>query len=73
MTAAKKCILVNWKSEHSPSLNQWWRELTSYCTPEKIIYSVRKTPRVFEKIWGPFINYIPKIDFPPDNGDTSNS
>ena len=37
-TAVKKCILINWKSEDSPSLRHWINELLSYCTPEKILY-----------------------------------
>ena len=34
-TAAKKVILVNWKSDKSPSQRHWLNELSSYCTPEK--------------------------------------
>lgn len=61
-TAAKKCILTNWKSEDSPSTKQWINELTSYCTPEKILYNIRGKPKTFEKIWGPFLNFLSSVD-----------
>ena len=40
--AGKKIILVNWKSENPPSQKHWLNELSSYCTPEKILYNVRR-------------------------------
>lgn len=43
-TAAKKCILKNWKSENPPEQRLWINELTSYSTPEKnIIFCEAKT------------------------------
>ena len=60
-TAGKKCILQNWKAENSPSQRHWLNELTSYCTPEKILYNVRRNPATFEKIWGPFISLLPSL------------
>jgi len=44
-------ILQIWKSEDSPSQRHWLNELTSYCTPDKIVYNVRRNPATFEKIW----------------------
>ena len=60
-TAAKKIILVNWKSENSPSQKHWLNELASYCTPEKILYNVRRKPATFDKIWGRFLVVLPSI------------
>ena len=60
-TAGKKCILVNWKSDAPPSQRHWINELTSYCTPEKILYNVRKRPTTFRKIWGAFIDALPHL------------
>jgi len=56
-TAGEKCILVNWKSTHSPSRKQWINELISLCTPEKILFNVRKSPKTFGKIWGSFLEH----------------
>lgn len=61
-TAVKKCILINWKSEDSPSLRHWINEIVSYCTPEKILYNVRKKPATFQEMWGPFINILPSLN-----------
>ena len=60
-SAAKKIILVNWKSEKSPSQRHWLNELSSYCTPEKILYNVRRNPAMYEKIWGKFLEILPSI------------
>ena len=62
MTAAKKCLLVNWKSNDAPSIKQWWRELLTYCTPERIMYSVRGQLEEFNRIWGKLINSIENIE-----------
>ena len=61
-TAVKKCILVNWKSENPPSIRHWINELTSYCTPEKILYSVRRKHAAFGEIWDPLIEILPSLD-----------
>ena len=60
-TAGKKIILVNWKADNCPSQRHWLNELTSYCTPEKILYNVRRRPEMFNKIWGSFLNALPSI------------
>ena len=60
-TAAKKIILVNWKSEKSPSQRHWLNELSSYCTPEKILYNVRRNPAMYETIWGKVLEILPSI------------
>ena len=60
-TAGKKIILVNWKADNCPSQRHWLNELTSYCTPEKILYNVRRRPETFNKIWGSFLNALPSI------------
>ncbi len=54
-TGDKRCILQNWKSEFPPSQRQWLNELTSYSTPEKIFFSVRRNPEKYKKIWGSFL------------------
>ena len=61
-TAVKKCILINWKSENSPSVRHWINELVSYCTPEKILYNVRGKHAAFREIWGPFTDILPSLD-----------
>ena len=60
-TAAKKVILANWKSEDSPSQRHWLNELSSYCTPEKILYNVRRKPATFERIWSGFLGVLPAL------------
>lgn len=60
-TAGKKYILTKWKSEHAPSTRQWLKEVMSYCTPEKISCSIRKSYSQFRKIWGPLIDFLPNI------------
>ena len=60
-TAAKKVILVNWKSDKSPSQRHWLNELSSYCTPEKILYNVRRNPKMYDKIWGKYLDILPSI------------
>ncbi len=62
-TAAKKCILKNWKSENPPERKHWINELVSYSTPEKILYSVRKKPTDFDYIWAPFLDALPLLGF----------
>lgn len=60
-TAGKKCILQNWKAEYPPSQRQWLNELTSYSTPEKIVFSVRRNPEKYEKIWSSFLALLPSL------------
>ena len=69
-TAAKKCILINWKSENSPTVRHWINELVSYCTPEKILYNVRGKHAAFGKIWGPFLDVLPSLNL-VDCGDVN--
>ena len=61
MTASKNVILCHWKAALPPPPKQWWAELMSYCTPEKIMYSVRGKPMSFQRIWGRAMNYIPRM------------
>lgn len=67
-TAVKKCILLQWKSENSPTLRHWINELASYCTPEKISHSVKGKYGTFEKIWGPFLAVLPSLDLTDQTG-----
>ena len=69
-TAVKKCILINWKSENSPTVRHWINELVSYCTPEKILYNVRGKHAAFGKICAPFIDILPSLDL-VDRGGVS--
>lgn len=61
-TAAKKCILINWKSKEPPNQKHWINELLSYCTPEKILHSVRGKLRDFDQTWTPFLNILSRLD-----------
>ena len=61
-TAAKKCILTKWKDNQPPTLKQWWRELLSYSTSEKIMYNVKGKPMKFDRVWGRIINNIRNIE-----------
>ena len=69
-TVAKKCVLINWKSENSPTVRHWINELVSYCTPEKILYNVRGKHAAFGKIWGPFLDVLPSLNL-VDCGDVN--
>ncbi len=55
-TVGKKFTLVNWKSDLPTTQRHWINELTSFCTPEKILYNVRKRPTALRKIWGAYID-----------------
>uniref|UniRef100_A0A668UC86 Reverse transcriptase domain-containing protein n=1 Tax=Oreochromis aureus TaxID=47969 RepID=A0A668UC86_OREAU len=70
-TAVKKCILLHWKSENSPTLKHWINELVSYCTAEKISYSAKGKYGTFEKIWGPFLAVLPSLDLTDHRGDAN--
>ncbi|CAG5871568.1 unnamed protein product [Menidia menidia] len=61
-SAAKKCILKNWKSMEPPNQKHWINELLSYCTPEKILHSVRGTLTKYDRIWTPFLDTLTTLD-----------
>ncbi len=52
---------MNRRSTHSPSRKHWINELITYCTPEKIIFNVKKSPKSFEKNWGSFLEHLPSL------------
>jgi len=49
------------KQKNKQTNKHWINELVSYCTPEKILYNVRRKHVAFRKIWGPFIDILPSL------------
>ena len=50
--------------ERRQELNKkhWLNELSSYCTPEKILYNVRRKPEIHIRIWGSFLALLHSIN-----------
>lgn len=64
--AAKKCIAMAWKNVSRPSATQWLKQMLSNLPLERITY-IRKSKRyLFERIWGPFINFVKDVDLTED-------
>ena len=55
MVAAKKCILVNWKSPTSPCFKRWLNEMLSVAKLEQIRHDGQNTQTKFQKMWRPFL------------------
>ena len=55
MVAAKKCILVNWKSPTSPCFKRWLNEMLSIAKLEQIRHDGQNTQTKFQKMWRPFL------------------
>ena len=55
MVAAKKLILLNWKSPSSPCFKRWLNEMVCVSRMEQIRLSRGDAPNYCEKVWKPFL------------------
>ena len=55
MVAAKKLILLNWKSTSPPCFNRWRNEMACVARVEQVRLSSAKVPNHFEKVLKPFL------------------
>lgn len=58
MVAAKKLILLNWKSPSSPCFKRWLNEMVWVSRMEQIRFSRRNSPKYYEKAWKPFLDLL---------------
>lgn len=58
MVAAKKMILLDWKSPTPPCFQKWLNELISIMQMERIRFYNSKGPNRYLNIWGPIIDYL---------------
>ena len=62
MVIAKRNILTHWKGGEVPCFKAWLAELTSLLHMERIRYDVSLKPKVFDKMWLPFLNHLSITD-----------
>ena len=55
MVAAKKLILLNWKSPSPPCFKRWLNEMVSISRMEQNRFNRGKAPNYYEKAWKPFL------------------
>ena len=55
---AKHCIASSWKSMDSPSVDHWFRSLSSVLAMEKLTYALKGKMQCYWKLWGKFINFL---------------
>ena len=58
MVAAKKIILLDWKSPLSPCFNRWLNEMLSIARMEQICSCKGKPQEDFLSIWNPFLSLL---------------
>lgn len=58
MVAAKKMILLDWKSPTAPCFRKWLSEMIGIIQMERIRFHKSKAHDRFLDIWGPFIDYL---------------
>lgn len=66
---AKRCIALNWKNINGPSASQWLKQMLSSLPLERIMYICKLKQHVFERIWGPFIEFVKDLDLSDDLTD----
>ena len=55
---AKRVIAMSWKSLYKPSIKKWIQEMTMYLPLERITYIIKDKQRLFEEVWGGFMDYL---------------
>lgn len=55
---ARRAVLVRWRDAAPPTHTQWFRDVMSCLTLEKIRYSISNYDKKFLTVWGPFLNYF---------------
>ena len=59
---ARRRILLEWKSEHSPKASAWMSDLMLFLKLEKIKYTVRGSTQKFHITWDPLILYFERLE-----------
>ena len=52
---------MEWKSSIAPKASIWLKDLMMYLNLEKIKFNLRGSPKKFDLVWGPMIEYINKL------------
>lgn len=60
LISARKCILLNWIEERPPTVTQWYKEIFSILPHERLMALAKGKESLFNKIWSPFIDYLPE-------------
>ena len=55
---AKKCILLLWASNTSPTFKMWIDQIVDFLPLEKLTYDLCKRQPNFDRLWSPLLNYI---------------
>ena len=55
---AKKCILILWKTDDTPSEHMWMAQIMSLLPLERLKYETQNKADVFLEIWTPILDYI---------------
>ena len=58
---ARKLILQAWKSEKTPTINMWLKELGGVLHLERIRFTLSKKEPLFMKIWSPILNLLDEL------------
>lgn len=66
---AKRVIAIYWKKNHRPKLIHWVKQMLKVFPLERITCFRKGKLSLFEKIWGPFKNFVEKYNFVEDNED----
>lgn len=62
LLVAKRCIALNWKNMNGHGPSQWLKQMSAGLPLERITYIHKLKQHKFEKIWGPFIEFINDLD-----------
>lgn len=55
---AKKCILWLWKSDKSPTIEMWRKQILDFLPLEKLTMELKHRGQSFEKLWSPMITFL---------------
>ena len=58
LTAALKCITINWLKTDPPTYNQWIQRIWEIHVMEQITYSLRLKKNIFVKRWSPIMKLL---------------
>ncbi len=58
LTAALKCVTINWLKTEPPTYNQWIQRIWEIHMMEQITYSLRLEQNIFVKRWNPIMKLL---------------
>ncbi|KAE8586260.1 hypothetical protein XENTR_v10021609 [Xenopus tropicalis] len=59
---AKSTIPVHWRSDKTPTKDQWFKVINELCLMEEITASIRDNYQDYLAVWLPWKEYINKKD-----------